>query len=697
MTVAWDGASPFFGRIVIAPVGSPAEVVTDFFDVDGIKAGSHTFAGPPIGDYDIRLFNVLSQYASQRGPFRVYPRITATTTYLIPEFLEVSWVDSPSQMGDWIAIAPDGSSDDTVTMRVTTDGRDGIHAFGPLPPGTYRARYFDKDGHTKRSESAPVTIQRTFQERFLSISAGSLHACGVTERHTVRCWGRNANGRLGDGTTTDSETAVEVVGLADVVEVSAGLAHSCAIVGDGRVFCWGAYLIARRNDAGTTYYEDALTPVERPDARGALSISVSPGGYDNCALLPDSSVHCWGDLRQTVPIRGSTGAVQVRGGQAYGCALLRDRTVACWGFNGDWQAGVADAVAIDASSDHACAVIADGTVHCWGSNTFGKAGKEPGDAASPTAVREVKNAIGLATGSYHSCAVLADLTLRCWGEGGNGEFGEGVPVATSAAVAVPGTTEAISVYAGERYSCSLLRDRTAKCWGALTHFATEETDGFGDTIALAAGYGHTCASGSDGRVRCWGDNSYGQLGDGTTTPRVASVEVAAVRDVIALSANNRSTCALANARPLSSAQNSTQTVRRQLFRLPGLTQTVRRQLFRVRRLTQTVRRQLFRLPGLTQTVRRQLFRVRRLTRGDECPDCDRSCAVPPSGEFLPKRETAALRRPRRAGVGSRDTPGGIRRQADSGPRPKRSRAIPNPALCRTISGLAASPCAADGR
>src|SRR5579863_8882115 len=92
---------------------------------------------------------------------------------------------------------------------------------------------------------APAATRLRFEEGARShqvrLSAGSNHTCAVLDDGSVRCWGTNADGQLGDGTiTTTPKTAVKASGLAYVVSVAAGARHTCALRADGFVWCWGA-------------------------------------------------------------------------------------------------------------------------------------------------------------------------------------------------------------------------------------------------------------------------------------------------------------------------------------------------------------------------------------------------------------------------------------------------------------------------
>ncbi len=122
------------------------------------------------------------------------------------------------------------------------------------------------------------------------LALGARHACAVVDGGSVRCWGSNAKGQLGDGTTTARTESVVVAGLADVTALALGAEYSCALVAGGGVKCWGDNAHNQLGDGTTTAHP---SPVDVSGLSGAKSISAAHGAH-TCVTLNDGEVRCWG-------------------------------------------------------------------------------------------------------------------------------------------------------------------------------------------------------------------------------------------------------------------------------------------------------------------------------------------------------------------------------------------------------------------
>ena len=267
-----------------------------------------------------------------------------------------------------------------------------------------------------------------------------------------------------------------------------------------------------------------------------------------------------------------TGATAITAGSQFTCALVASGGVDCWGDNsiaelGDGTTtsssvpmavrGITTASAIAAGFGHACALLAGGTVKCWGANATGQLGDGTlGQSTTPVAVSGIAGAIAIVAGGQHTCALLSAGTVKCWGEDLEGELGDGTtPIYRSTPVAVIGLTGVRALAAGGRHTCALLSGGTVKCWGwnswgqlgdgtSTSRSKPVAVAGLTGAAAIAAGDDHTCALLGDGSVACWGHNQYGELGNGTTTDSSTAVPVFFVSTVSAITGGQHHTCAL---------------------------------------------------------------------------------------------------------------------------------------------------------
>jgi alpha-tubulin suppressor-like RCC1 family protein len=126
-----------------------------------------------------------------------------------------------------------------------------------------------------------------------AVAAGYELTCALTTGGGVKCWGRNYGGQLGDGTTIDSRTVVDVAGLGSGISaVSVGVGgHACALAAGGAVKCWGSDGYGQRGDGSNS---QSLVPVE-VSGLGSGVRAITTGADHTCALTDDGAVLCWGD------------------------------------------------------------------------------------------------------------------------------------------------------------------------------------------------------------------------------------------------------------------------------------------------------------------------------------------------------------------------------------------------------------------
>lgn len=353
------------------------------------------------------------------------------------------------------------------------------------------------------------------------VSAGGSHTCGVSPYgvpYATYCWGDNSSGQLGNGTTTNSATPVPVSGGFNVGAVSAGGNHTCGIGYDGAAYCWGDNSFGQLGDGTNT---NRTAPVA---VLGGLQFNIlSAGNGYTCGVTFASAAYCWGN--------NSFG--QLGNGTTTNSAV----PVA---VSGEYSQ-------ISAGSDHTCtdfvlSMLDIGQMYCWGDNSSGQLGNGTTTNSSLPIAPMVGNSVySMTAGANYTCAVNFDGGTFCWGNNSVGQLGNGTMTNSAIPVAVAGGLQfnSFSLTAGTMHICGISFGKVAYCWGgnSFGQLGDGTTTNRAQPVAVAgalpgyyslsAGGGHTCVvTDSPGPAYCWGNNNFGQLGNGTSTNSPLPVLVA---------------------------------------------------------------------------------------------------------------------------------------------------------------------------
>jgi alpha-tubulin suppressor-like RCC1 family protein len=322
----------------------------------------------------------------------------------------------------------------------------------------------------------PVVGNLAFAANGLAL--GDSYTCGLTTDGTAYCWGYDWWGNLGVAPNPNHHmrpTPQAVSGGIRFMSLSTGRVHTCGLAVGGQAYCWGLNKSGALGDTTLAVPPDTgdgaqgdmsayvhTTPVAVDGGITFASIGVSAGGYAaTCGLSTNGVVYCW----------GSSDGGLLGDGSSQQSSHADPRPVA----------GGLTFVSLGVGQYHACASTADGTVYCWGivevamgTSTF---------LATPTPVQFAEPFTAVAAGSEHTCALTADGRAYCWGGNDAGALGDGTATTRANPAPVLGGLAFGSISASGLGSwgvtCGLTTDSIAYCWGFGAYGEGDGTSRYG--------------------------------------------------------------------------------------------------------------------------------------------------------------------------------------------------------------------------
>ena len=401
---------------------------------------------------------------------------------------------------------------------------------------------------------------------FRQVAAGGYHTVGVKTDGTLWSWGNNSWGQLGDGTTSNKSTPVQVGTASDWQLVVAGYGHTIATKTDGTLWAWGGNSYYQLGD-GTA--ENKSNPVQV--GTGSDWQSVVAGEFHTMAIKTDGTLWAWGNnssgqlgdgtttsKSSPLQIGTATNWQSVAARYRHTVAVKTDGTLWVWGDNYRGQLGdgtevdkyspvqigtASDWHSVAAGSSHTAAVKTDGTLWAWG-----------GNAGSPVQVGSATDWDSVAAGYWHTVAVKTDGSLWSWGNYSSGQLGDGTTYRISP-VRIDTASNWQSVAARYYHTMAIKTDGTLWVWGnnssgqlgdgtQVDKYSPVQIGTASDWHSVAAGFYHTMAIRTDGTLWAWGYNYHGQLGDGTTTNKSSPVQIGTASDWQSVAAGDYHTVAV---------------------------------------------------------------------------------------------------------------------------------------------------------
>ncbi|MGY8670817.1 MAG: RCC1 domain-containing protein, partial [Candidatus Poseidoniales archaeon] len=418
-------------------------------------------------------------------------------------------------------------------------------------------------------QSLPIKVLLPSGRTALAIESGDYHTCAILDDYSVKCWGQNTNGQIGDGTTDDRSSPASVIlsGVNNPIQLSAGQSSTCAVFDNGRIKCWG---LNSNGELGTGNQNQQNSPQDLNSISHLHASHVTVGNAFACATFHDGAPRCWGSGGSGKLGTGTTSSsnvpVSIREYASENITIIEGSeisiplTVAGWDYttsaSGTYPTGVTwdnvtESIVIDSDlqvGNYTISVAVSNSVKSvtasielkvidridrWSdrveSHSLGMSVLSEDDSIP----------VDLSIGRLYSC-FITDSSNYCQGYNTNGQLGENSYSQRNTPYEIYGFDEPLtSISTGNEHTCGINENGELYCWGlnsygqignGYNHYTYKynspqkisidySSNQLPPALQISTGYQHSCGIFEDSNLYCWGYNGQGQLGLGDTTLR----------------------------------------------------------------------------------------------------------------------------------------------------------------------------------
>lgn len=485
--------------------------------------------------------------------------------------LQINFTNSQIYTNSTCTSIPTAIGTNTNYITIPANNSAGVIFYLRMLPGTTTitgtlatdpSKYFTINSTTPYSYPTKISLGKNF--------GCALIANNQNSYKSVKCWGSNSFGQLGNGVTIDGGVSntnqkypVDVVGLStNVIDIAVGQDHACALQSDYAVKCWGLSSNGRLGNG-----QDTTTGISTPVTVSGLSAGSSArkifaGPSYTCVLLVNNTqLQCWGYNGAGTTTAGSGGWIGTTPNTTPASTVDTNDKLVPTIITGTATIPNGSTISnVALGNTHICITINNADLaynnklYCWGKNNYGQLGLGTTGTSSngalfypfaqPNSVL-TSNVTKISTTLDHTC-VVQNSAVKCWG---NSSYAQAGTVSGTVASSQP-TPQLISnlsnitdISTGNRFSCAINTSGNMYCWGynwngsvailgasTAPNFSTNALSyeiiplqvfvapNSPPATLLTSGDQHSCAYYNNATgVKCWGYNAYGQLSNGTTS------------------------------------------------------------------------------------------------------------------------------------------------------------------------------------